>query len=183
MSKTRSDSSLAQLTTEQQIELYQLLSGGMGYKTAVEHCRVEYGIKTHMSSLHNAFEKWAKQDSRDRILRNVAAAQAMHETAAKSLPLMDQATDSLLHQLAFEAAQARDSEAMGDYLDAILSRQRAALQADRLALDTARFEEAKRKAAKFDQAEEVVRNEKLSVVEQANIMRELFGMPPLEEPA
>ena len=176
MKKARSDSALAALTPDQQAELFDLLTGGMGYKTAVIYCREEYGIKTHLSSLHNAWEKWAKQAARERTLRNVAAAQAIHQAAADSLPMMDQATDSMLHQLAFEAMQAKDQDAIADYVGVLLDRQRAALQADRLALDKAKFEEAQRKAAQADQAVDILKNKKLTPAEVEQRLKATFKL-------
>lgn len=163
------------LPEEQQLELYELLKGGMTYRSAVQYCRVEYGLKTNLASLHDAWETWAKQAERDRVLRNVAAAQAIHSEAAASLGTLDAATDAALHQAAFEALQADDPEAVKTYLTMILQRQKADLDAEKLELENAKFEEAKRKAALADQAKEIAEDDNKSPEEVRAGLKALFG--------
>lgn len=139
--KPRSDSKLLTLTEERQVQIYNWLKH-VGYTKTVLLVKKELKISTSTGALHNFWEHWSKQESENRILKAVTAAQDITESAAEHLPLINQATMATLQQAAFETVLAGgDDKRVKDFMNIVL-KARALDQADQtLSLRLREFEQ------------------------------------------
>lgn len=181
--KPRADSKLFTMPEEQQLEIFLLLKNGMSYRKARLYLQRELGVSVSLAALSHAWETWSRQAAKDHALKTVAACKAINSQAATLLPGMDTATESILQTAAFNAVSAEDPETAKLYLGMYMDLLKAKTDTRKLEQAERKLELLEKKAAAMDKVEETVKSESLSPLEQANLMRGLFNMPPLEEPA
>lgn len=184
MRKRRSDGRInSGLSVTQRHELYRLLTeGAKSDEWAVDFLLAEYSIKLSRSAVAKWRESWKPTFDQYQRLAVVSAAQKTRDELVEHLPMLNEATVAMLHQASYAAMASGDTDDIKALVSLLLQYKKQEQAEDKLALDRERYEDAQRRIEAAEKAkEEIQNNEDLSVLEQANIMRESLGLPLLDE--
>jgi len=169
MSKPRSDSKLFTLPTEDQLKVFEWLKRS-SYKEVKEQVRQTLGISVSVGALHNAWEKWAREELEERVLKSKGLTQEVIRAIGGDLDQLELATQAALQQVAFEMAMnGGDPKTIRSFCDLLL-------KAKTLDLDRQKLDLKERRLKQAEEAEAVTQDKNLSPEARETRMKEIFGL-------
>jgi hypothetical protein len=166
--KPRSDCKPLKMSDENQQKVFTWIKL-MGFEKARLLAIKDLGESFSIGSLHNAYGHWVQAESENRMLQAITGADAIIDAAAGNLPKLDQALEASLKQAAFEAALTNDNAAIKTLVGLVL-KFKASDQDDRkIAMQERRLKQA-------EAAEAITKDEKLTPEQQAERMKQIFGI-------
>jgi hypothetical protein len=174
--KPRSDSKLASLPPKQKAELRAwLIEDNKSYEEARELVRQKFGVYTSTGALSKFYRT-------ECFTLRTSEAKAFAEEAVKagraSVANLDEATELIIRQRAFEQAYARngDLDALAILSKILGDRKKLELKERDQALDERRIKILEAKAAQADQAKGVAADQALTPAEREAKLKEIFGL-------
>jgi hypothetical protein len=174
--KPRSDNKLAALPGPQKQQLRTwLIDENKSYEEARELLRQLFDVRTSTGALSKFYRT-------DCFTLRTSEAKSFAEEAVKAgraaVANLDEATELIIRQRAFEQAYARngDLDALAVLSKILGDRKKLELKAADQALTERRVRLLEKKAAQADRAEAITGNKELTDAEKAAQMRALFGM-------
>ena len=172
MKRVKADSWAAALTPEQREELM------VSYHNSALSCDEACELASEMAGRPVSRSMFANWYHSQRASWLIAQATARADEAAAAAPEdIDEKRSLAIRRAAFAAsmdALSADEVAALERND--LARRKLVLEERRLALDEAKFEEARRRAALADKAEDVAKDEQLTPEQRDARLKEIFGI-------
>lgn len=181
MRKPRSDSKLLNqdiLPEERQAQLAEWLLSGMPYHRAQELVEKEWGVHASMSAFSHFWEQVCAPLLIARRRKAVRVADEVATEAQREPGQFDQATIDALKQRAFELAispqaDPRDVKSLFMLVQKSMTHE---LDRQKLELEREKFAALERRAAQAAEVEGTVKDKSLTPEEQAERIRQIFGI-------